>query len=1153
MSWENKCKYKDFKGTVCLKNKIGNFCKFHKYLENKVNPDNIEFCQICNCVITNNMGDESFENLKCSKCIKIIFCKGLTNKNNACTYKAKDDDEYCELHQSYKKWKELSENGIKICTNWIRGCWNNILDDNTYCKDCINKSNKNIQIQNDFIENAVKYNNSSLTNKMCLSCNFIYENDELCKNDICKKCNRNNTVNVDNYMFKDIFEKKISFYKHGAKTRNLSFTLSDKDCIILFSKKCYYCGFLNEELGIGIDRTDNSKGYIKSNCVPCCSQCNIMKRDKNLTDFVKICQHIATTHNKFEGTLDYSLFETAQTSSYLSYINGAKDRNLTFELGLKDFKKLVNDKCYYCNVQNKTNSYDGSGGIDRKNNLLGYTSKNCVSCCKTCNYLKHTQSLDEFIKRCAIISKHTSLNVNEDLEDILIEKLYDSLNCPIKRIRPNFIHSYDYYNSRIWNGNIDEIKKIKISLEFVNSKEQKDLWNYYRYYVSSLQTFTTENFIGRTICILVKDLVTRKYLGIISLSSDIKDLKDRDEYIGWSNDNKFKDSMLNRIMNLSTCVSLQPFGFNFNGGKLLTKLAFSKEVLEKFYEKYNQELLGIVTTGLYGKSVQYDRLKELKFIGMTSGSSVYKISPEITKLCRQYLLVYHNKITTKMSKLHVLSDALHKLKLPRELFITDNPKGIYFGYTYENSKSILCGKKKTLKNSLANPTNEIFDEWYNRWAVQRYNHLKNNNKLKEFDYKNLATRIKIFRQRKIELNGLDNFLENVSAENKRYYQQNKEKIIKKNLINYHKNKKITNNKYNDYIILDENTKILKPDLPKNISLFKENKYIYIQYSKKEKENKFFIKNKIGSINLQEELDKLIANVNDKYPNLSINKYTINNLNEWNNSKELHELIIPKKQVKIINNNKLIKIYENSMKVGKNLEINPDENKLNKEFRLPKNITVTKTSSNEYFLTFVKSIDSERIKKMAKLKTNDFQKNYDDFIDLINNSYKDIANLKKEILYNIPEEYTNIIKKTNIQPVDNTNVIKPTMPINFSICHTKGIDYIQFCKKIDDKKHQYKTKINSYDIESELSRFIDELNEKYDLELDPEDYPIINTGGWKTTNQIITHEDTAEKQSQRERTRKYLEKKKKELGEDQFRKQNAEKAKSYRQSKREIEV
>lgn len=89
-------------------------------------------------------------------------------------------------------------------------------------------------------------------------------------------------------------------------------------------------------------------------------------------------------------------------------------------------------------------------------------------------------------------------------------------------------------------------------------------------------------------------------------------------------------------MNMSTCVPLQPFGFNFNGGKLLASLVFSQEVQEYFQQKYNEPLLGITTTSLYGKSIQYDRLECLKFVGYTKGNSVQNIPSEVTKLCNQY-------------------------------------------------------------------------------------------------------------------------------------------------------------------------------------------------------------------------------------------------------------------------------------------------------------------------------------------------------------------------------------------------------------------------------------------------------------------------------------------------------------------------------------
>ena len=183
--------------------------------------------------------------------------------------------------------------------------------------------------------------------------------------------------------------------------------------------------------------------------------------------------------------------------------------------------------------------------------------------------------------------------------------------------------------------------------------------------------------------------------------------------------------------------------------------------------------------------------------------------------------------------------------------------------------------------------------------------------------------------------------------------------------------------------------------------------------------------------------------------------------------------------------------------------------------------------------------------MVKLTTNDFQNEYNNFIDMINSLYKDIVQFKKSTLYNIPNEYTEIIKQLNIEQVDNINISKPVMPQNFSICNVNDVDYIQFCKKIDDKRFQYKTKINSYDLTQELNTFIDQLNEKYDLGLIKSEYKIINTNGWKTTNKIIDHTCTDIKLKQRTRALQNIEKKKLEVGEEEFKKQKAQYARMYR--------
>jgi hypothetical protein len=74
-----------------------------------------------------------------------------------------------------------------------------------------------------------------------------------------------------------------------------------------------------------------------------------------------------------------------------------------------------------------------------------------------------------------------------------------------------------------------------------------------------------------------------------------------------------------------------------------------------------------------------------------------------------------------------------------------------------------------------------------------------------------------------------------------------------------------------------------------------------------------------------------------------------------------------------------------------------------------------------------------------------------------------------------------------------------MPVNFSICRVKDIDNIQFSKKIGNLLHQYKTKINSYNIQSELNKFIKYLNETYNLNI--EEGKVENNDNWKTTNKI----------------------------------------------------
>jgi hypothetical protein len=61
-----------------------------------------------------------------------------------------------------------------------------------------------------------------------------------------------------------------------------------------------------------------------------------------------------------------------------------KQRHLVFTLSVDEFKKLVEQPCFYCGEQSEPR------GIDRRDNRIGYVIWNSQSCCGVCNKIKGT-------------------------------------------------------------------------------------------------------------------------------------------------------------------------------------------------------------------------------------------------------------------------------------------------------------------------------------------------------------------------------------------------------------------------------------------------------------------------------------------------------------------------------------------------------------------------------------------------------------------------------------------------------------------------------------------------------------------------------------------------------------------------------------------
>lgn len=97
----------------------------------------------------------------------------------------------------------------------------------------------------------------------------------------------------------------IHTYKRNATIKGLDYRLTTEEFTTLTKQNCRYCGIEPKQevsnkhdqrngtyIYNGIDRIDNTQGYIIDNCVPCCGICNVAKNDLTHQQFLQWIQRI---------------------------------------------------------------------------------------------------------------------------------------------------------------------------------------------------------------------------------------------------------------------------------------------------------------------------------------------------------------------------------------------------------------------------------------------------------------------------------------------------------------------------------------------------------------------------------------------------------------------------------------------------------------------------------------------------------------------------------------------------------------------------------------------------------------------------------------------------------------------------------------------
>lgn len=288
---------------------------------------------------------------------------------------------------------------------------------------------------------------------------------------------------------------------------------------------------------------------------------------------------------------------------------------------------------------------------------------------------------------------------------------------------------------------INEINKVTPKIILVDDENLLYDWTILREFS---HTMVYDGNIGRNLKFLVIDESNDKYIGIISIASDVMAIRDRDSYIGWNSVNKIDNKKINNISICSCIMGTQPFGYNFLGGKLVAALSTSKSVRDAWENKYIDKLVGFTTTSLYGSYSMYNGIPYWKSVGKSTGKILIKPDTEVYEYMCDYVKNKHkdvyNRITTADNSLGVPSGLkqkqmaliLKEVGLSLEDYKHGYMRGVYFAPIYKNTNDFLCEKIKESDLIIEDKYKSDIDgivNWWRSKATNRYLKLHKENRL----------------------------------------------------------------------------------------------------------------------------------------------------------------------------------------------------------------------------------------------------------------------------------------------------------------------------------------------------------------------------------------------------------------------------------------
>ena len=261
---------------------------------------------------------------------------------------------------------------------------------------------------------------------------------------------------------------------------------------------------------------------------------------------------------------------------------------------------------------------------------------------------------------------------------------------------------------------------------------------------------------GKSIRLAIKETNTNKFIGLIRLGSPVINFKPRNELLGKpiTDSSELITSFNDKVIMGFVIVPMQPFGYNYLGGKLLAGICCSHEIREIINNKYNTNICLFETSSLYGttKSIsQYDGMEpyikfkgisESKFIPLPFNEDYEELKSLVDNIDKNIIVRSGTSMKLKsMNKIislvkNNIQNEYQKIKfnniVTKAISLTEQKRYYISTYGFKNSIDYILGNDDSLIKS------ENYDKFYleniiNWWkikATKRYQKLISENKLR---------------------------------------------------------------------------------------------------------------------------------------------------------------------------------------------------------------------------------------------------------------------------------------------------------------------------------------------------------------------------------------------------------------------------------------